>query len=203
MSTPSMLGHPRRHRHPNDVVRVPLLTSVPQTMSSRARALTSHPQRVGSSPNTRYPPPSYLSEHNHSCSHALPLSDINDNDNNNVPRPRPRPCHLSLPDDNITHPHPLTTTTTTTTTSCALTLSLTTMTTTTTMTMTTSCTLALSLMTMTTTCPRPHYLSPPDNNVTRPHPPTLRHATRTQRGRCTRGITLTLTLSSMMTTRDQ
>ena len=53
-----MLGHPRRHRHPNDVVRVPLSTFVPY----RTR---SHPPPP-SNPNTHRPPPPGLFECNRS-----------------------------------------------------------------------------------------------------------------------------------------
>ena len=66
-----MLGHPRRHRHPNDVVRVPLSTFVPYR--TRSHPLPP-PNPVGLSPNTHRPPPPGLFE----CNPSSPAFIISD-----------------------------------------------------------------------------------------------------------------------------
>ena len=53
LASSSVLGHPRRHRHPNNILRVPLSTFVPYRNCSHPPPPPNH---VFSNPNTRFPP---------------------------------------------------------------------------------------------------------------------------------------------------
>ena len=77
LASSSMLGHPRQHRHPNNILQVPLSTFVPYRNRSHPPPPPNH---VFSNPNTHFPPshvylsviarlpppPPCLSERNHS-----------------------------------------------------------------------------------------------------------------------------------------